>query len=346
MSESRIHPVLLSGGSGSRLWPLSRESHPKQLLPLAGERTMLQETAGRVLGDDRFGPLTVVANAEHRFIIAEQLRDIGAQGVVLVLEPVARNTAFAAAVAALTVAAREPDGVMLLMPADHVIRRPEAFLAAIDAATPAAREGRLALFGIRPTAPATGYGYIETGAALEGRPEVFDVARFVEKPDAATAQALVADPRNLWNSGIFLLPARALLDEMARLVPDILKAAEDSLAAAARDLDFLRLDEAPAARRRRPSTPRSWSARAWPPSSPWTPAGPTWGPGAPCGSSTPTRRTARAPTCCGAPCACSGWSAPTSAATARWWRPSACRIWWWSPLPTRSWSPTAAPIRT
>ena len=251
MPQSRIHPVLLSGGSGSRLWPLSRESYPKQLLPLAGERTMLQETAGRVLGDDRFGPLTVVANAEHRFIIAEQLRDIGAQGVVLVLEPVARNTAFAAAVAALTVAAREPDGVMLLMPADHVIRRPQAFLAAIDAAAPAAREGRLALFGIRPTAPATGYGYIETGAALEGRPQVFDVARFVEKPDAAAARALVADDRNLWNSGIFLLPARAFLDELARLAPDILKAAEDSLAAAARDLDFLRLDEAAA--RRSPS---------------------------------------------------------------------------------------------
>ena len=251
MSVGRIHPVLLSGGSGSRLWPLSRESFPKQLLPLAGERTMLQETAGRALGADRFAPLTVIANAEHRFIIAEQLRDIGVDDAMLVLEPVARNTAFAAAVAALSVAARDPDGVMLLMPADHVIRRPQAFLDAIDAAAPAARAGALALFGIHPTGPATGYGYIEIGGVRAGHAGVFDVARFVEKPDAATAQTLAADGRHLWNSGIFLLPARAFLDEMEALAPAILDAARAALEHAVHDLDFLRLDEASA--RRSPS---------------------------------------------------------------------------------------------
>ena len=221
-----IHPVLLSGGSGSRLWPLSRESFPKQLLPLAGELTMLQETASRAMGDARFGPITVIANEQHRFIIAEQLRDVGAREPLVVLEPMARNTCFAAAVAALTVAARDPEGVMLLMPADHVIRRPEAFSHAIDAALPAAREGRLALFGITPGGAATGYGYIEEGEPLAGHPGVFEVARFVEKPDAATAERLVADGRHLWNSGIFLLPARVFLEEMQRLAPDILSAAE------------------------------------------------------------------------------------------------------------------------
>ncbi len=248
MAEGVIHPVLLSGGSGSRLWPLSRESFPKQLLPLAGPQTMLQETASRVLGRAGFAPLTVIANADHRFIIAEQLREIGVTDAVVVLEPLARNTAFAAAVAALTVAARDPDGVMLLMPADHVIRRPDDFLAAVRRALPAAQGGAMALFGITPSAPATGYGYIETGEPLPDHPEVMGVARFVEKPDAATAERLVASGRHLWNSGIFLLPARAFLDELGALAPTILAAAEDALGRATRDLDFLRLDEASAAR--------------------------------------------------------------------------------------------------
>ena len=243
-----IHPVLLSGGSGSRLWPLSRESFPKQLLPLAGELTMLQATAKRALGDERFGPITVIANTKHRFIIAEQLRDIGARNPAVVLEPIARNTCFASAVAALVVAARDPEGVMLLMPADHVIRRPDAFARAIDAALPAARDGRFALFGVKPTAPATGYGYIETGDEVAGHAGVFEVARFVEKPDAATAERLVADGRHLWNSGIFLLPARAFLDEMRALAPAILLAAEEAVTKAGRDLDFLRLDRESVAR--------------------------------------------------------------------------------------------------
>ena len=251
MAEPRIHPVLMSGGSGSRLWPLSRESFPKQFLPLAGERTLLQDTAARVLDPARFAPLTVVANADHRFVIAEQLREAGVEGATLILEPCARNTAFAAAVAALAVAAREADALMLLMPADHVIRRPEAFLAAVEAAAPAARDGRFALFGVTPSGPATGYGYIEQGPPLAGREGVSAVARFVEKPDAARAEMLVADGRHLWNSGIFLLPARAFLDELGRLAPEILAAAEGALAHAARDLDFLRLEEA--STRRSPS---------------------------------------------------------------------------------------------
>ena len=208
----------------------------------------------------------------------------------MVLEPIARNTCFASAVAALVVAARDPDGVMLLMPADHVIRRPDAFMRAIDAALPAAREGRMALFGITPSGPATGYGYIEEGDQLAGHAGVFEVARFVEKPDAETAERLVADGRHLWNSGIFLLPARAFLDEMKALAPAILAAAEDAVTKAGRDLDFLRLDRESVARSplRGDRHRGSWRRRGWPRSPPSTPAGPTWAPGARCGSSTPT----------------------------------------------------------
>jgi mannose-1-phosphate guanylyltransferase/mannose-1-phosphate guanylyltransferase/mannose-6-phosphate isomerase len=237
---SKIFPVILSGGSGSRLWPLSRESYPKQLLPLAGPKSMLQETALRVADPARFHPVTVVANAEHRFVIAEQLREIGQEAPTLVLEPVARNTAPAVAAAALIAQARDPQALILIMPADHAVPDKAGFLAAVETAAAAAQGGALALFGIQPDSPATGYGYIQAGAQLS--PGVLKVAAFVEKPDLATAEAYLADGGYSWNSGIFLLHAGAVLEELAVHAPEVLAAVREALGAATRDMDFLRLD--------------------------------------------------------------------------------------------------------
>jgi mannose-1-phosphate guanylyltransferase/mannose-1-phosphate guanylyltransferase/mannose-6-phosphate isomerase len=237
---SKIFPVILSGGSGSRLWPLSRESYPKQLLPLAGARSMLQETALRVADPARFHPVTVVANTEHRFVIAEQLREIGQPPPTLVLEPVARNTAPAVAAAALIAQRQDPDALILVMPADHAVPDTAGFLAAVEAAAPAAGAGALALFGIEPDGPATGYGYIRAGEAVaEG---VRKVAAFVEKPDLATAQAYLAEGGYSWNSGIFLLNAASVIAELEAHAPQVLAATRQALALARQDMDFLRLD--------------------------------------------------------------------------------------------------------
>jgi mannose-1-phosphate guanylyltransferase/mannose-6-phosphate isomerase len=237
---TKVFPVILSGGSGSRLWPLSRESYPKQLLPLAGERTMLQDVALRVADPARFHPLIVVANAEHRFVVAEQLRHVGAAPPTLVLEPVGRNTAPAVAVAALVALGHDPAAVILVMPADHVIPDPQAFLAAVAAGLPAAGRGDLVLFGIQPDEPATAYGYIRGGAAIDAA--VRRVDAFVEKPDVATAAAYVADGGYYWNSGIFLLPAQAVVDELERHEPQVLASARAALAGATADMDFVRLE--------------------------------------------------------------------------------------------------------
>jgi mannose-1-phosphate guanylyltransferase/mannose-1-phosphate guanylyltransferase/mannose-6-phosphate isomerase len=239
---AKIFPVILSGGSGSRLWPLSRESFPKQLLPLTGPNTLLQETALRVADSARFHPVIVVANAEHRFVIAEQLRAIGQEYPTIVLEPAARNTAPAVAVAALIAAAKDPQALILVMPADHVVPDRAGFLHAVEAGAAAARAGRLVLFGIQPDSPATGYGYIRTGEALEGAAR--KVAAFVEKPDLAAAEGYLADDRYRWNSGIFLLPAQAVIAELEAHAPDVLAAARPALETARQDMDFLRLDEA------------------------------------------------------------------------------------------------------
>ncbi len=239
-----IHPVILSGGSGTRLWPMSRTFYPKQLLPLVGDKTLLQQAALRVAGAPGFAQPLVIANEEHRFIIAEQLReiDIAAQG--LLLEPVGRNTAPAACIAALLLAEAEPGALMLLMPSDHTIEDRAAFLAAIEHAAIAARTGRLVTFGIRPERAETGYGYIERGDALAGAEGAFAVARFVEKPDAATAERYAASGDFFWNSGIFLFPAALYLSELERLRPDMLAVCRTALAAARRDDDFIRLDKA------------------------------------------------------------------------------------------------------
>ena len=238
-----VHPVILSGGAGSRLWPLSRRLFPKQLLPLAGEKTMIQETALRFL-DEAFVPPLVICNDEHRFLIAEQLRETGIAGARIVLEPVGRNTAPAAAVAALMVSQADAEGLVLLVPSDHVVRNLAAFKQAVTAAVPAARAGALVTFGVKPTTPETGYGYIAAGEKLAKAPGAFQVERFVEKPDKAAAERYLASGTFFWNSGMFLFSARALIAELARLEPKMLAACKDAVAKGRADMDFFRLDEA------------------------------------------------------------------------------------------------------
>jgi mannose-1-phosphate guanylyltransferase/mannose-6-phosphate isomerase len=247
-----IHPVILSGGSGTRLWPMSRSLYPKQLLALTGERSLLQETVLRVMGDaggdDGFAPPLIIANEEHRFIIAEQLREIGAAPEALVLEPVGRNTAPAACIAALRLAAAkapdEPDALMLVMASDHVITDLAAFRAAIGRAAAAGRAGRLVSLGIRPERPETGYGYIAAGAPIDGVAGAFQVSRFVEKPDAETAERYLASGEYFWNSSIFLFPVALYLAELGRLRPEMLAACKAALEGARSDTDFIRLDKA------------------------------------------------------------------------------------------------------
>ncbi|WP_029008327.1 mannose-1-phosphate guanylyltransferase/mannose-6-phosphate isomerase [Azospirillum halopraeferens] len=241
-AERAIVPVLLSGGAGSRLWPLSRELYPKQLLPLCSDRSMLQDTVARVADPARFAPPLVVCNHEHRFVIAEQMRHLDPPPAAILLEPVGRNTAAACAVAALAAAATDPRALILVLPADHLIRDVDAFLAAVERARPAASEGFLVTFGITPTAPETGYGYIRRGPTLPGRDGVHRVAAFVEKPERSVAETFLADGRYAWNSGMFLFPADRLVEELERHAPAVLAAARRALADGVRDLDFLRLD--------------------------------------------------------------------------------------------------------
>ena len=239
-----IHPVILSGGSGTRLWPMSRTLYPKQLLRLLGTDSLLQQTVRRVGDRDCFARPLLIANEEHRFIIAEQLREVGTAAGALLLEPVGRNTAPAACVAALALAESDPDPLMLLMPSDHIIEDIAAFAEAIERATVAARSGSLVSFGITPERPETGYGYIRRGDAFRGVGGVFRIAEFVEKPGLEQVQAYLASGEYLWNAGIFLLPARVLLQEFERLRPDIVAACRQALAEADRDVDFVRLGKA------------------------------------------------------------------------------------------------------
>ena len=241
---TKLQPVLLSGGSGTRLWPLSREAYPKQFLALAGEDTMLQATWLRVAGIVADAAPIVVANEEHRFLVAEQLRQIGAPTPAIMLEPVGRNTAPAIAAAALQAMADGEDPLLLVLPSDHVVRDGDAFRAAVREAIIAAEQGALVTFGILPTMPETGFGYIQAQASeVTSGGSVQRVARFVEKPDSATAQAYLDAGGYYWNSGIFLFRASRYLQELERFRPDILRQTRRAYAEAKRDGDFIRLDK-------------------------------------------------------------------------------------------------------
>jgi mannose-1-phosphate guanylyltransferase/mannose-6-phosphate isomerase len=233
-----VIPVLMCGGSGTRLWPVSRESMPKQFVPLIGDRSTFQQTLARIADPAMFARPIVITNTDFRFIVAEQLRELGIEADI-VLEPARRDSGPAVAVAAALAARRDPEACVLVLAADHVVRKPEQFIAACREAAAAAAAGRIVTFGVRPTGPATSYGYIRTGAKLNGA-GVLAVEAFVEKPDAATAARYVAE-NYLWNSGNFMFRADVMLDEIARFEPMIAEAARAAVAELTQDLDFHRL---------------------------------------------------------------------------------------------------------
>jgi mannose-1-phosphate guanylyltransferase/mannose-6-phosphate isomerase len=236
-----IVPIILSGGEGNRLWPMSSPARPKQFLSLVGEGTLLQQTVRRLSDGGMFAPPLVIGGAGQRFLIAEQLRAAGLTAGRIVLEPKGRNTAPALAAGALLALASDPEALILSAHADHAIPDVDAFRATVARGVPAAEAGKLVLFGVKPTSPSTAYGYIEPGARLGA--DVRAVARFLEKPDAAKAAELVA-AGCLWNSGIFLMRAASLIDEFEAHAPDVLAAVRAALSDASADVDFLRLDPA------------------------------------------------------------------------------------------------------
>ncbi|GAB1410676.1 mannose-1-phosphate guanylyltransferase/mannose-6-phosphate isomerase [Desulfovibrionales bacterium] len=240
-----IIPVILAGGSGTRLWPLSRKLYPKQLLPLLDDQTLVQHTVLRLHGLADVGAPVVICNDEYRFMIAEQLQAIHALPQALILEPLGRNTAPAVAVAALTVQKMHPEALLLVLPADHLIQDIAAFHAGIQVAAQFAAAGHLVTFGIGPTGPETGYGYIRQGNELttpDGCSQARTIARFVEKPDSSTAQAYVESGEYFWNSGMFMFQATTVLNELRRFAPDIVASCTQAVESASVDLDFIRLD--------------------------------------------------------------------------------------------------------
>jgi mannose-1-phosphate guanylyltransferase/mannose-6-phosphate isomerase len=241
-----IIPVILSGGAGTRLWPLSRELYPKQLLPLVGELTLLQETICRLDGIADLGAPVVVCNESHRFMVAEQLRAVDTTPGAILLEPVGRNTAPALAVAAMQALLTGDDSLLLVLPADHVIGDEVALCTAVANAALEARRGRLVTFGIVPTAPETGYGYIRAGEPLNpDAGAAFEVAAFVEKPDLATARSYVDSGEYYWNSGMFLFSAAEYLRQLEQFAPQMVQLCRAALDDATVDLDFIRLAAAP-----------------------------------------------------------------------------------------------------
>lgn len=239
---TRIRPLILSGGSGTRLWPLSRADRPKQFLPLTAERPMIVETADRFAGAAFADPI-LVCNAEHRFLAAEAMRSAARGPASMILEPCGRNTAAAIAVGALAAAALDgPEALVLSAASDHQILDLDALEAAVAQARPAAEAGRIVVFSIAPTRPETGYGYIQSGARVRGLDGVAELARFVEKPDRATAERYLADGGYGWNASLFFFRADAAIAELERFAPKILAAARAAFETAAKDLDFTRLD--------------------------------------------------------------------------------------------------------
>lgn len=248
MSQTQLYPVVMAGGSGSRLWPLSRVLYPKQFLCLKGELTMLQTTVCRLDGVECESPV-VICNEQHRFIVAEQLRQLNKLTENIILEPAGRNTAPAIALAAMAVKRHNPkaDPLMLVLAADHVIADEEAFRTSVRQAIPWAEKGKLVTFGIVPDMPETGYGYIRRGDVAQGQEDAvaFDVAQFVEKPNLETAQAYVASGEYYWNSGMFLFRAGRYLEELKKYRPDIYSACEQAMNVTDPDLDFIRVAEEP-----------------------------------------------------------------------------------------------------
>jgi len=238
-----IVPVILSGGSGSRLWPLSRELNPKQFLPLVDDDSMLQGTLNRLQGLDGLAEPIVVCNESHRFLVAEQMRAIGYEHSAIILEPKGRNTAPAISVAALHLQAKQDDPVMLVLPADHVITNLEAFHKTLNVGKQLAEQGKLVTFGIVPTCPETGYGYIQQGQSVEKQTSAYQVARFVEKPDLATAQIYLDSGEYYWNSGMFMFRCSVLLRELEKFNPEMASSTAKALNQACSDFDFIRLDK-------------------------------------------------------------------------------------------------------
>ncbi len=236
----QIIPVILSGGSGTRLWPLSRKQYPKQYLPLVGDNTMLQETILRLNGLDNLADPIIVCNADHRFLVAEQCQQINVTNPTILLEPIGRNTAPAITAAALHSIKDSNDAVLLILSADHVIQDVNAFHKAINIANNKAQDGKLATFGIVPTDANTGYGYIRSSKI--NNDGAYEVKEFVEKPDLQTAESYLEQGNYLWNSGMFMFKASILIDELTTHSPGIVKAVNNSVDDAVQDLDFIRLD--------------------------------------------------------------------------------------------------------
>jgi len=237
-----LYPVILSGGSGTRLWPLSRASLPKQFLPLVSEKSMFQETLLRLRGLTDIAPPIVVCNNEHRFLAAEQLRAIDISPLSLILEPFGRNTAPAVATAALCAQKNDEHAILLVLPADHLIKDTEGFHQAIHSAQILAQQNKLVTFGIHPSEPATGFGYIERGTATPPVPHAFSVKRFVEKPDLSTAKSFLSSGNFFWNSGMFVFKAASYLTELQRYRPEIFEASLHAWEQSHNDLDFCRLE--------------------------------------------------------------------------------------------------------
>ena len=241
MNNPKITPVILSGGSGTRLWPVSRSLYPKQLLPLVSERTMIQETMERVRDKSLFNAPIVIANEEHRFIIAEQLRKIGFDDTKIILEPEGRNTAPAAALAALQIQKSDPDTLMLIMPSDHVISDDKSFRNSLNNAYDAATQHNLlTTFGIVPDKPETGYGYIKEGAEISDISNCHLIEQFVEKPNKKTAEKYIKNGKYYWNSGIFLFPISVYIDVLSKNAPEMLSVCKNALDKCENDMTFVR----------------------------------------------------------------------------------------------------------